>query len=474
MTTNTHRQTGTQTATAKLRLWAFCCLLLTAFCRTAAAQTATVPHLVNYQGLLVGANGTNMPDGNYVLTFNVYSNANSSATPVWGPQIFDGQNAVGHGGTVSLIGGRFNLVLGPTDTQGNDIINALSGTNRYLAITVGGTTNIVPLQQILSSPFALRAANSDSLGGIGGWEVVFGQAITSATNAFISGNKIQAGSITGSQLAGGAVGAAQIAPHSVGGNSLTIPLQVTSSSPFWLIQVTNTGGPAIGGFSPSSHGVVGQGVYNGVYGISTSSGGVGVRGEGQGVGMGVYAEGNPGLTANGPLGGYAAVFNGNVQVNGTVYKNASTFRIDHPQDPANKFLYHSIVESPDMKNIYDGVTTLDQNGRATVTLPGYFEAVNQEFRYQLTAIGAPGPNLYVAEEIKGNQFAIAGGTKGLKVSWQVTGVRHDAWANAHRIVAEQDKAPSEKGLYLTPEEHGQPKEKSLFWKLGQGGGSIAQ
>ena len=56
--------------------------------------------------------------------------------------------------------------------------------------------------------------------------------------------------------------------------------------------------------------------------------------------------------------------------------------IDHPLDPANKYLYHSFVESPDMKNIYDGVITTDANGDATVVMPDYFEALNKDFRYQ--------------------------------------------------------------------------------------------
>ena len=56
-----------------------------------------------------------------------------------------------------------------------------------------------------------------------------------------------------------------------------------------------------------------------------------------------------------------------------------------------------------------------------MNLPDYFQAFNGDFRYQLTAIGAPGPNLYIAEEISGNRFKIAGGKAGSKVSWQVTG-----------------------------------------------------
>lgn len=130
--------------------------------------------------------------------------------------------------------------------------------------------------------------------------------------------------------------------------------------------------------------------------------------------------------------------NGNLAVNGFLSKTGGSFRIDHPLDPAHKYLQHSFVESPDMKNIYDGVAILDRKGRAEVTLPNYFEALNEDFRYQLTCIGRPAL-VYVSREIKGNSFVIAGGRPGMRVSWQVTGIRHDAYANAHRIVVEEEK-----------------------------------
>lgn len=158
---------------------------------------------------------------------------------------------------------------------------------------------------------------------------------------------------------------------------------------------------------------------------------------------------------------FAGIFVGNVSISGSLAKSSGSFKIDHPLDPANKYLYHSFVESPDMKNIYDGVVTLDDTGAATVTMPGWFNALNQDFRYQLTAMGAPGPNLYIAEEISGNSFKIAGGTAGMKVSWQVTGIRHDAYANAHRIPVEQNKPAEERGTYIHPELFGQPASKGL-------------
>src|SRR5438105_4490623 len=137
-------------------------------------------------------------------------------------------------------------------------------------------------------------------------------------------------------------------------------------------------------------------------------------------------------------------------VNGTLTKAAGSFRIDDPIDPANKYLEHSFVESPDMMNIYNGIVVLDVNGKAEVKLPDYFEALNRDFRYQLTPLGGYAP-LYVSEEIKQNAFHIAGGKSGLKVSWQVTGIRHDPYANAHPIPVEEEKPPSERGRYLVPD-----------------------
>ncbi len=154
-------------------------------------------------------------------------------------------------------------------------------------------------------------------------------------------------------------------------------------------------------------------------------------------------------------GSYAGYFVGKVQVVGNLAKSSGSFKIDHPLDPENKYLNHSFVESPDMMNVYNGNAILDDNGEAWVYLPDYFEALNEDFRYQLTCIGGFSP-VYVAQEIEYNAFRIAGGTPGLKVSWQVTGVRQDAYANAHRIVVEEMKPANERGYFLHPAEHGAP------------------
>src|SRR6185437_12424640 len=144
-----------------------------------------------------------------------------------------------------------------------------------------------------------------------------------------------------------------------------------------------------------------------------------------------------GIRAGSAVFGTATV-NGNLVVHGTILKSAGGFKIDHPLDPSHKWLAHSFVESPDMKNIYDGVAILNDRGEAEITLPGYFQALNKDFRYQLTCIGGSAP-VYIATEIKDNRFLIAGGTSGLKVSWQVTGTRNDPYAQTHRIAVEEEK-----------------------------------
>src|SRR5919112_1668855 len=125
-----------------------------------------------------------------------------------------------------------------------------------------------------------------------------------------------------------------------------------------------------------------------------------VDGSDDGIGYGVTggSSNSAGLYGQ-SMKGYAAILDGKVKITGNLEKAGGSFKIDHPLDPANKYLHHSFVESPDMKNVYDGVVVLDRKGKAEIELPDWFGILNKDFRYQLTAIGAPGPNLYIAEEI---------------------------------------------------------------------------
>jgi len=216
--------------------------------------------------------------------------------------------------------------------------------------------------------------------------------------------------------------------------------------------------------SGSSYGVYGSSSYRGLYGYG---GNAGVYGTSPYVGLwstatatsgenfALYTQTSSPSGWGGVLGGKAQV-QGDLQVLGNLSKSSGSFKIDHPLDPANKYLQHSFVESPDMLNVYNGNVRTDAKGFATVKLPAYFQALNRDFRYQLTVIGSRGWNARVVKKIAHNRFTIQTDEPKVKVSWQVTGIRHDAWANAHRIQVETNKTGAERGKYLTPRAFGKP------------------
>jgi hypothetical protein len=106
-------------------------------------------------------------------------------------------------------------------------------------------------------------------------------------------------------------------------------------------------------------------------------------------------------------------------------------------------------------NIYNGNVTTDASGEAAVELPDWFEALNRDFRYQLTVIGQFAQAI-VAGKVANHQFLIKTDKPNVEVSWQVTGIRQDAFANANRIPVEVEKAPADRGRYLYPEAIGAP------------------
>jgi hypothetical protein len=185
-------------------------------------------------------------------------------------------------------------------------------------------------------------------------------------------------------------------------------------------------------FSPAGAGVFG-------HGTATTTENYGVYGETESLsnGWGVYAEGNLGASG------------------------LKLFHIDHPLDPANRYLNHYCAEGPEPRLIYQGNATLNGAGEAWVDLPPYFEAINSDYHYHLTPIGAPAPLLHVATEIEGNRFRIAGGSPGGRVSWTVTGVRSDAYTRAHAKPVEEDKPAEHMGRYLHPHLFGAPDEAAI-------------
>lgn len=239
--------------------------------------------------------------------------------------------------------------------------------------------------------------------------------------------------------------------------------------------------------SPTTHGVEGvaysaYGAGVGGFNLSTTGGYGGLfRSDGaNGIGLGGIATSDTGAVYGvvGQIDWPTASGFGVFSYGPIGSSSSKAFRIDHPDDPTNKYLMHYSAESPEIINFYSGKVTLDSQGEATVELPPYFAKINKDPRYILTAIGAPMPMLHIAQEIDEAalsagaraepgevaprcSFRIAGGAPGAKVSWEVKALRNDRWVQRHGAPVEVEKLDREKGTYQHPELYGQPPEKGV-------------
>jgi hypothetical protein len=193
-------------------------------------------------------------------------------------------------------------------------------------------------------------------------------------------------------------------------------------------------------------GVLGQ-QYGSGWGVSgTSPNGRGVYGF-SGGGVGVYGASSAGV---------AGFFDGPVTINGdliVISGHVKAFRINDPLDPKHKYLVHAAVESNQVLNIYSGNITTDQEGRATVRLPAYFDRINTDLRYQLTVVGQFAQAI-VAQKEADNRFVIRTDKPRVEVSWQVTARRNDAYLRAHPFHEIQNKTKADQ--VLTAQLRGKP------------------
>jgi hypothetical protein len=389
---------------------------------------------------------SNSPATNFA---GVYAANTSTGSGVCGEST-GGYGVYGRGAT-----GVYGTSSGGTGVSGN----AAGGA----AAVVGNNTSNGPgVYGISTSGYGVHGFSASGYAGVVG---MYGAGGTAATGSGVYGSSNSTTGYGGYFVNSGGSGlnrAVAVAGFSGYGSPADNPSTEVNPAGLFsgvtgVVGVTKTntagiGGTGVYGYAPNAD-EPGVGVGGESYGTS----GTGVRGWSHGTGLLAI-----GIHGYAPPTGMAGYFVNNVDVMGTLSKTAGSFKIDHPLDPENKYLYHSFVESPDMKNIYDGVAVLDGSGEAWVDLPEWFEALNKEFRYQLTCIGVFA-QVYIAEKVSSNRFKIAGGTSGLEVSWQVTGIRKDAYAEAHRIPVEEAKKPQEQGYYIHPDLFGQPEEKGIEW-----------
>jgi trimeric autotransporter adhesin len=412
---------------------------------------------------------------------------------------------------IALAGSNFSPTgVAPTVTVGGTSRTVFSFTNTAIVVEVPSTLAAATYLVSVTNSVPKSGSAYVAVGAVGPQGPTGPQGPVGATGPTGPQGPAGATGATGATGPQGPAGAVSLPFSGSGADSSTALFSITNTAPqqsaiagYGAVALSggNPGGSGVAGYGGSSNGnspipagTGGSGVYalGGEGTGSTDAGGSGVTAYG-GNATGAYGVGGNGVTASGgndslyggdgidafggagsglggdgiyaeygngaPL-GYAGEFNGDVEVAGQLSKTAGSFKIDHPLDPANKYLYHSFVESPDMMNIYNGNVTTDASGTAIVTMPAWFEALNTDFRYQLTVIGQFAQAI-VASEIANGSFTIKTSKSGVKVSWQVTGIRQDAWANAHRIQVEVDKAPLDQGHYIHPELFGHQGEPNI-------------
>jgi hypothetical protein len=341
-----------------------------------------------------------------------------------------------------------------------------SGTDKIEVTIVGG----IRTQGTVNSLNDVTA-----LGSVTAEEAVVGDRANFSTNVFVGGDvnatRGRFGPSTGLCVRGtssdftGVLGISTGVGGSSGGN---IGVRGSSASGFAGVSGESGNGFGVRGISTDEWGVVG---------VSTARDGVRGESPGQRQADGTFLPVNDPRTLQPPNGvsGFSRFGHGVFGLTLTpatkeggffdggiaVVNGAKNFKIDHPLDPENRYLVHTCVESSEMKNVYDGVARLDADGAAWVELPEWFEALNGDFRYQLTAVGDSTPNLHVAEEVSENRFKIAGGEEGMKVCWQLTCSRKDPWAAANPFEVEQEKPEEERGRYLEPSLYEAPEEQRI-------------
>src|SRR5687768_6660743 len=154
---------------------------------------------MNYQGRLTDAAGAPLQDGQYTIAFELFTTPTGGAR-AWGPFICDGGSGAGHGPKADLVNGRFNVLMGPNDTNDAPMFAVVSQA-RYLQITVLPNPPLLPRQQIFSSPIAMyseragHAAVADSLSG----------SAVNFTDLNVAGNLSLGGTLNGVSVATGNV-----------------------------------------------------------------------------------------------------------------------------------------------------------------------------------------------------------------------------------------------------------------------------
>ncbi|MCH2021691.1 MAG: hypothetical protein MK207_04350 [Saprospiraceae bacterium] len=376
--------------------------------------------------------------------------------------------------TLSLNGQDLTISNGNTVTLPADTAQTLSLNGQDLTISNGNTVTLPGGGGTLDDAYDFGGSGAGRIITIDAGEIDLTTNTVSGIAIRTTNTNTGAGVVSNNTNASNSFSAIQANTNSTTSGSAAIIGNTTGSA--WGVagQVASTATAEAGLYGSNlrtngGHGIYGVG-FNGVVGQTGQSTGYAVYGENLdnitpwGNGVGVAGKGYYGVLGEdrylgAAAGAYGLYSNGALGATGT-----KTFRIDHPQDPENKYLRHFSIESDEVLNVYRGTATFDVSGDAIISLPSYFNEININISYQITPIGAHMP-LFVKEKVNANnQFTISGGISGKEVSWAVYAERNDLYMQKHpdQKTVELEKRPQEKGKYLIPSLYGASNDKAIF------------
>jgi hypothetical protein len=303
-----------------------CMIVLTGILLVTAVppSQATVPSTLSYQGVLQDGAGNPVPDGNYALTFRIYS-VPAGGTALWT------ENQ-----TLAVQGGILNAVLGSTTA-----LNLPFNVKYWLGTSVASEAELTPRVELTASPYAMRAARADSAGLTLPYHVT---TASSSTQFWITNNGTgtaayfeNTGSTTTPALFcySGSNGGALRANHTSGNNA----------------QLATDSDGVIGNAS-TGEGVKGYatGTATGVFGTNVTAGNYGHLGSPS---YGVY-----GHSAT----GYAGYFDGNVQMTGFKLPTGASAGKVLTSDASGAGTWQTVAGTPDAdwtivgNDMYSGVS----------------------------------------------------------------------------------------------------------------------
>ncbi len=205
--------------------------------RTVFSDAITIPRMLSYQGKLTDSLGVPVPDGNYQLTFRLYTQQ-TGGTPFW----TEAQ-------TVAVRNGLFSVLLGAV----NPLPSVPDAGALYLSLQVGITPELSPRLQIVSSAYAYlteRAANADLLQGkdtvaLSARFVDEGQA-NAVTGAMIVDGTIQSADIASNAVTSAKIGNGEVTMAKINQSGATAGQVIKWTGSAWAPQNDSAGGPPSG------------------------------------------------------------------------------------------------------------------------------------------------------------------------------------------------------------------------------------